>query len=194
MDRWTQVTVSLSRNVPAANLAAFEALLRTLILAASRQPGHLSAEIFRRAQSAGGRDYHIIYRFADLAALRAWERSPERQELAAQAEALATGEARQELTGMEAWFDLPPAAAPPRHVMALLTLAAIWPLVSVTLWAVTPYLAALPYLVRTAITSALLVLAMTYAVMPWVTRRLLPLIWRPSGQRPHLAAPPGTGE
>jgi hypothetical protein len=32
---------------------------------------------------------------------------------------------------MEAWFDLPPAAAPPRHVMALLTLAAIWPLVSV---------------------------------------------------------------
>jgi antibiotic biosynthesis monooxygenase (ABM) superfamily enzyme len=69
--------------------------------------------------------------FADLAALRAWERSPERQELAAQAEALATGEARQELTGMEAWFDLPPAAAPPRHVMALLTLAAIWPLVSV---------------------------------------------------------------
>jgi len=182
--RWTQVTVSLSRSVAPANVQSFEAAIRQLITAASRQPGHLSAQVLRGAHSPQGRNYHIIYRFEDLASLRAWDESPERLELAARAEALSIGQPRQELTGMEAWFDLPTAAAPPRHIMALLTLAAIWPLVSASPWIVGPLVAPLPYLLRTAITSALIVAAMTYAVMPWATRRLLPLIWRPAGLPP----------
>jgi uncharacterized protein len=92
---------------------------------------------------------------------------------------------------MEAWFDLPTAATPPRYVMALLTWLAIWPLVSVSPWVVGPWVAALPYWLRTAVTSATIVAAMTYVVMPWVTRRLLPVVWRPSSvasQQPPAAS------
>jgi len=191
MARWTQVTVSLSRSVPHANVQAFEAALRELIRAASRQPGHLSAEIFRGARSAHGRNYHIVYRFESIESLRAWDESPERADLAARAETLTTGQqAREELTGMEAWFDVPAAAAPPRHVMALLTWAAIWPLVSALPPVLAPLVDPLPYLLRTAITSALIVAAMTYAIMPWVTRRLLPLIWRPEAPAPPVRGSP----
>jgi len=183
MSSWTQVTVSLSRTVPQANVEAFEAAMRTLIRAASRRPGHLSAQVFRGARSAQGRHYHVVYRFETIESLRAWDESAERADLAARAEAFTTGErAREELTGMEAWFDLPPLATPPRSVMALLTWAAIWPLVSALPPVLAPAIAPLPYLLRTAITSAGLVALMTYAVMPWVTRRLLPVIWHPEAR------------
>jgi uncharacterized protein len=180
MGAWTQVAVSLSRTVPHANLEAFEAAVRQLIAAASRQPGHLSAEVFRGARTSHGRNYHIVYRFEDMASLRAWDESPERIELAARAEARGSGQPREELSGMEAWFDLPTAAAPPRYLMALLTLGAIWPLVSALPPLLAPWVASLPYLLRTAFTSAVIVAAMTYLIMPWVTRRVLPLIWHPS--------------
>jgi uncharacterized protein len=108
MSAWTQVTVSLSRSVPHANVQAFEAAVRQLIDAASRQRGHVSAEVLRGARTPHGRNYHIVYRFNDIASLRAWDESAQRIELAARAEALGTGPSREELTGMEAWFDLPP--------------------------------------------------------------------------------------
>ena len=54
--------------------------------------------------------------------------------------------------------------------MAVLTWIGIWPLVSAVLWFLTPDLMALPFLVRTAVNSAVLVLAMTYVVMPWLVR------------------------
>ena len=44
---------------------------------------------------------------------------------------LAINAGRHELTGMEAWFDLPPGLPPPaRFRIAILTLIGIWPLVS----------------------------------------------------------------
>ena len=84
---------------------------------------------------------------------------------------LAIDVGRRQLTGLEAWFDLPPGIpTPPRSRMALLTWIGIWPLVSMVLWLLAPHLNALPFLVRTAINSAILVLAMTYVVMPWLVR------------------------
>jgi uncharacterized protein len=54
--------------------------------------------------------------------------------------------------------------------MAALTWIGIWPLVSLTLWLVAPLYADLPFLLRTALTSLLLVGAMTYVVMPFLAR------------------------
>ena len=60
--------------------------------------------------------------------------------------------------------------------MALLTWVGIWPLVSLSLWLIAPHLAGLPFLLQTALNSALLVLALPYLVMPWLARLAAPLL------------------
>jgi uncharacterized protein len=164
------MAVVLSLQVPVDNIAAFDAVLRELIDAARRQ-GRISGEVLRGPPGPSGRFYHVVYRFADEASLRAWEASAERHTLAARAEALAAPAARSRLTGMEAWFDVPSGTrAPSRLRMAVLTWIGIWPLVSIVLWLVAPLYGDLPFLVRTALTSALLVGAMTWLVMPFLAR------------------------
>lgn len=171
------MAVVLSLNVPASNIAAFDAVLRELIDAA-RQKGRISGEVLRGPPGPSGRAYHVIYRFADEHSLRVWEASPERQALAARAEALAAQATRRQLTGMEGWFEVPSGThAPSRHRMAVLTWVGIWPLVTLTLWLVAPLYADLPLLVRTALTSVLLVCAMTYLVMPFLARKAERLLY-----------------
>ena len=171
--------VVLCLRVAAKNRVAFEAVLEELIEAARRK-GRVSGEVLRGPPSAASFTYYIIYRFADEASLRAWENSPERQELAGRARALADDATHQRITGLEAWFDIPALSqAPPRHRMAMLTWLGIWPLVSLVLWYIVPFYGQWPFLARTAATSAVLVVAMTYLVMPllaqvassWLYRR-----------------------
>jgi uncharacterized protein len=173
------VTVVLSRHVGSAHIPAFDAALQALMDAA-RKKGGVAADVLRGPPGPGGRNYHIIYRFPDEASLRAWDTSSERQLLAARAEALATGVARHEFTGLEAWFDIPAGSSPPsRHRMAVLTWVGIWPLVSLALWLVVPLYGGLPFLARTALTSVLLVGAMTYLVMPFLTKKAERWVYRP---------------
>lgn len=177
------VGVVVTRRVPESSAGAFEAALRELMQVASRQRGHLAGEVLRGPARLGGRDYHIVYRFADEASLRAWEVSPKRRALLARIEPLAEDAGRRELTGLEAWFDLPPGLPPPpRQRMAFLTWLGIWPLVSLVLWWLAPRLATLPFLIRTALSTAIVVLAMTYVVMPWLARLAAP--WLKPSARP----------
>ena len=169
------VSVVVSRRVAPDQGAAFEAALRELLDLAASQPGHRAGEVLRGQSASDGRDYHIVYRFADDASLRAWEAVPARRALVERIDKLAGEAGRRRLTGLEAWFDLPPGQAPPpRHRMALLTWVGIWPLVSLALWAVAPRLGSLPFLARTAFITALTVLAMTYVVMPRLARFAAP--------------------
>jgi uncharacterized protein len=171
------IGVVVSCRVQPGKAAAFEEGVRELIRAAARQPGRIAAEVLRGTAGAGGQEYHIVYRFADAATLEAWEASPERRALLARIAPLFQQTGRRALTGLEAWFDLPSGRPPPlRWRMALLTWLGIWPLVSLSLWLVVPRLMSVPFLLRTAINSALLVLAMTYVVMPWLARLAAPLL------------------
>jgi antibiotic biosynthesis monooxygenase (ABM) superfamily enzyme len=172
------IGVVVSARVQAARAAEFEEGLADLMRAAAARPGRISADVLRGTVGPGGRDYHVVYRFADEASLRDWEASPERRALLARIEPLFEEAGRRELTGMEAWFDLPRGApAPARWRMAVLTWLGIWPLVSLSLWLFAPHLAGLPFLLQTALNSALLVLAMTYVVMPWLAHRAAPLLY-----------------
>ena len=182
----SSIGVVVSCRVPPGKAAAFEAGVRELIRAAARQPGRIAAEVLRGTGGAGGQDYHIVYRFADAATLAAWEASAERRALLARIAPLFQQTGRRALTGLEAWFDLPGGRPPPpRWRMALLTWLGIWPLVSLSLWLIVPRLMSVPFLPRTAINSALLVLAMTYVVMPWLARLAAPLL------EPRAPAPRG---
>jgi antibiotic biosynthesis monooxygenase (ABM) superfamily enzyme len=167
------IAVVVTRRVRPADAPAFEALLHELIGIAERQPGHISGDVLRGPAGA----YHVLYRFEDEASLRRWEAVPERRALVAQIERLTTDGGRRELTGLEAWFDLPPGRpAPSRHRMALLTWLAIWPLVSLALKLLAPRLAGLPFLARTGLVTALVVATMTYVVMPPLARLAAPYL------------------
>jgi antibiotic biosynthesis monooxygenase (ABM) superfamily enzyme len=63
----------------------------------------------------------------------------------------------------------------------------IWPLVSLALWLLAPYLSVLPFLLRTATLSALIVLIMTYVVMPQLTKLAEPLL-RTDAEREDLSS------
>jgi uncharacterized protein len=172
------VATALTRRVAASNTTEFERRLHTLLRVAGSAPGQLQAEVLRGNRAGGLQDYHIIYRFENTETLREWEDSPVRLALAAQVDALATAAGGQRLTGLEAWFDLPPSttARPPRARMALLTWLGIWPLVTIALKSLAPRLNSLPLVLRTAVITGLLMLTMTYLVMPILVRLAAPLL------------------
>jgi uncharacterized protein len=177
------IGVVATRRVPMANVEAFETALGELKQIASKQPGQIACDVLRGAVHRGEREYFVIYRFADEALLHAWDASPERRALVGRIDALTTGRRRHELTGLEAWFDLPPGQLPPpRHRMAFVTWLGIWPLVSLALWLLAPYLVMLPFTLRTGTLSALVVLAMTYVVMPQLTKLAEPLLRTDAGR------------
>ena len=65
---------------------------------------------------------------------------------------------------------VPASMHPPRARMALVTWLGIFPTVSFFLYFVLPYLQGLPFLPRTALLTALIVMTMTWVVMPRLTR------------------------
>lgn len=77
-----------------------------------------------------------------------------------------------------------------RQRVALQTWLGIWPLVSLALWLVAPRLGMFPFLVRTALITALVVAAMSYLVMPGFARiaRTWPALRRRRGSAPRELA------
>ena len=141
-----------------------------IIAAAGRFPGFLGAGILRPQRV--GQDWHVVYRFADPAALERWEDSAVRADWLRRADDLVeeTGVAR--VSGLETWFSLPgrTAPAPPRWKMFLVTLTAIVPLVLLMNVAVLPLLDGWPLVLRTLVFSGALTALMTWVVMPRITR------------------------
>jgi uncharacterized protein len=169
------VTTTVSRRVKAGHEAAYEGFLAGIIHAAQAYPGYLGAEVFRPAP--GGDDqYRIIYRFDSAAHLRAWLDSAERAAWLRRAEPHVAGPLRtQVLTGLEGWFTLsaPPGLGPPPPAkMALVTWAAIFPLITLVVVGSAPLVGDWPLVARLAVTTAVTVALMTWVVMPRVTRLL----------------------
>lgn len=151
---------------------AYEDLVRGMLEASSRFPGYISAAVI--PPKSEGADFQIIQRFASQTDLDRWRNS---EECAIWHERLMpvveTEPEYRLLNGLEVWFapKLVPAGAPaPRWKMTVVSWLGIYPLVAICLWYVSPLLAGLPYLVRTAMITALVVVAMSYVVMPRLSR------------------------
>jgi antibiotic biosynthesis monooxygenase (ABM) superfamily enzyme len=165
----------ITRRVDRRQIERFETLLHELASQAINQAAADAVEVLRGASTPGWQDYHIVYRFADRDHLQAWEASASRRQLTTRLDELTMPARawRRELPGLEAWFDLGVSQPPPsRARVALLTYLGIWPLVSIALKFLGPDLSQLPFLAQTASITGLLVLTMTYAVMPLLTRLL----------------------
>ena len=65
----------------------------------------------------------------------------------------------------------PPGRAPPiRHRMALVTWLGAWAVISLILWALQPVMGSWPLLARTFVLSGLMVVTLTWGVLPALSR------------------------
>ncbi|MEU5217385.1 antibiotic biosynthesis monooxygenase [Streptomyces sp. NPDC020807] len=168
-----EVTLLIARRVEPGHEAAFEAWARGILETAAAFPGHLGYGLFR--SSGGEAPWFLVHRFRNAAACQAWQESPERASWFADCRGHHHIEiARRTLTGMETWFAKPGSTrpAPPRWKMAISATLAIYPLALLAGFLLTPHLTALPLVLSTAITAAVLNLLMTYVAMPSVSRIL----------------------
>jgi antibiotic biosynthesis monooxygenase (ABM) superfamily enzyme len=63
-----------------------------------------------------------------------------------------------------------PRVPPPRYKMALLTWPGAWGLITLILWLIGPAMATWPLPLRTLVISALMVLGLSWVVIPYLTR------------------------
>lgn len=173
-DQDEPVMVVVSRLVKRGKVDVFERWIRGIGNEALRFPGHQGINVIRPTDPARP-EYVVIFRFDRYSNLRCWVDSDERQMWLEKVEPLVVGPMKvKELSGMEGWVSLPGAAlvAPPRYKTAIATWFAIFPIsLALSAWVV-PRMLSVPLFPRTRAISACLVLLMTYAVMPAVTRLL----------------------
>jgi hypothetical protein len=170
----------------------FEEWLRGVTEEVKRFPGWRGATVLRPPSPTGASaDYVAVVRFDSSADLLRWENSTERADWLRLLEPFVTGlPTTRSASGLETWFQLSGQTAvvpPPRWKMAILVLAAIYPLVVIVtlmLGAIAdgrPYIGAsvtfgAEYLTRALLTAIILVILMTWVVMPGLshlTRRWL---------------------
>jgi antibiotic biosynthesis monooxygenase (ABM) superfamily enzyme len=171
IDQDGPVTVVVRHRVRPGKETEFEEWLRGISRAALKFEGCLGFNVIRPADP-GQPEYVVLFRFDTFAHLETWEASETRREWLEKVAPLTVHTPmRERHTGMEVWFT-PPAgrAQPPRYKMAIVTLLAIFPLISLVQLLLAPLLSHWPLLLRTLATSSLLVCLMTYVVMPLMTR------------------------
>jgi antibiotic biosynthesis monooxygenase (ABM) superfamily enzyme len=170
----TPLTTVIARRVRPGKEADFEDWLEGIIAVSTRFDGHQGVTVLRPAP--GSREYVLVVRWRDFEASRRWVESDERAAWLAKLEPLAEGEARvEEKCGLETWFTLRPEAPggpppPSRSKMAIMTLVAIYPLITILGYVLVPQLEDFPTALRTLVVCAILVPLMTWVVMPRMTR------------------------
>lgn len=151
---------------------AYEELIQAMFADAKKFPGYLAAEMIPPAQA--GDDYQIIQRFATEADLDRWNASSERAAWHERLHPVAEGDPEYRLLhGLDAWFAptaVPAHKPPPRWRMTVVSWMGIFPTVAFLLAFVGPLLAPFPFLLRTALLTALVAGLMSYVIMPRLTR------------------------
>ena len=173
------VTVSVTRHVDPSRSNEMLAWVQAGTSLAEKFDGFLGSGWVRPSEDSA--DWHMLYRFADVHSLAAWEASPQRAWWieAAQGRIEATRVERR--TGIEGWFDEPatvesmsaPPAAPPRWKQMVIIFMGFFPLSLAInyVMAHTP-LGDWPLPVRVFVSIVVMTPVMTYALLPWITRRM----------------------
>ena len=174
------VTVAITRRADPSRNAEMLAWVRAGTTLAEDFPGFLGVGWVRPV--LGSTEWHMLYRFADAAALHAWEESSQRQWWLSSAQGMVEHTRVERRTGIEGWFDPPqqhevddlagPPVAPPRWKQAVIIWLGFFPvslLAAVTLGSL---MAGQHVVVRTLVTTLCLTPLMTYLVLPQVTKAL----------------------
>jgi antibiotic biosynthesis monooxygenase (ABM) superfamily enzyme len=168
------VTVVVHRRIKEGSEDAFHAAMQTFTQFALSFPGHRGMQLLRLV--AGGRDYTVVARFASKEVRHAFTSTPEYATWQRRLGELTEGDPRiDELSGLEGWFasgDAPSLPKPGKVKMAVATFIGVFPVSTIVGVLVVPYIQQLPMLLVNAIVAALIVILLTWVVMPIVTRLL----------------------
>lgn len=173
MEENEPITVIVSRRVKPDKLAEFELLTEEMTARASRFSGYLGATLFKPSSSIDP-EYRLMFKFRDLSSLKSWEASPERAEILGKIEGLLISHTeREQVSGLITWFTMPssnPLTPPPRYKMTLISWLGLYPAVTFIFWLFGPWLANVPLLIRTFMVTAVVIVLMTYCLMPFMTK------------------------
>jgi antibiotic biosynthesis monooxygenase (ABM) superfamily enzyme len=175
------VKIVMERRVPPDAQPRFDGWVKRLIGAACERGGVEGSSVLRAGATG---DYFILLRFVSHAQLRRWQESSELAALLREADTFSVSvEESQVKTGLETWFTLPgvpaPRTAPPKWKMALVTWLALLPQVIILAVVLGPL--RLPFLVGTAVSTAIPVAMLTWVVMPNLTRLLYAWLYAQPG-------------
>lgn len=169
------VSVVVRRRIDPGRAQDFETWLAGVIEVASSFEGHQGAQVLR-PENPATQDYVLLFRFATPVQLRAWKTSDTAGTWLKKAEAFTRDLHIQKLTGLEFWFRVPGAAIgrrpPPRPKMVVATVVGLYPLILFVAPVLAGALGPLPRPLAVLVSTFIMVLLMTYAVMPMVTRAL----------------------
>lgn len=176
------VTAVFTHRIYPGKEVEYEQWVKGISQAAATFEGYAGISVLR--PSKGDRaEYVSILRFDHYHNLKIWMESDIRQEWLANAKALTQADLHtQTLTGLEAWFTLPGQpvrSPPPRYKMAILTWISVYGLLMLLGFTLAPLLATLPSFIRTLIISAIMVILITYVVMPRLTRLSAKWLFKP---------------
>jgi uncharacterized protein len=172
----------VSRTIKPGCEAAFEAAMREFAAICSAWPGHQELRFLKDNSNPGA--YTVVTSYVDEASRRAFTSSPVYQEWMERLAPLSDGPLKiVEHHGLAGFFPTPGSAGPPRWKMALVTFAGVWPLSTLVGRWVRPLF---PAAVQGAATSALIVVCLTWFVLPFLTRAARPWLFPASkGSNAH---------
>ena len=194
IDKDGPVTVVVTRIAKRDKIREFEEWMDGIIHEAMKFEGHMGVNVIRPSDLSNP-EYIIIFRFNTFENLARWENSKARREWLTKSKEVAEGEpVIEKQTGLEIWFTPRSSSggsikgnkasstttttaapiAPPRYKMAIVITAVIFILVSILLPQIRQLTTGLHIHLSTFIGVAIMVLLMTYVIMPLLTRLLRP--------------------
>jgi len=165
------VTVLVNREIPRSAEKQFTKTLGELLQDFDRFPGTSGSMVFRRETGADV-EFSILQRFAKSSDHEAWLKSSQFPAWVSEiAPATPSRDHIHRYSGMESFFVSARAPdAPPRWKMALILMIAVYPMSLVVSHWFAPLLSKMSLFTGSLLTSVIMVLVMTYVLVPILTR------------------------
>jgi uncharacterized protein len=165
------IHIAITRPVRPGCEDEFQQELREFLQASFAHGGVLGASLLTPPDSSS-REFGILRTFADEKERDAFYESPMFKAWDERAKALTEGPPKyRELHGLEAWFRSPH-VPPPRWKMAIVTFAGVYAVTTPLGLVVGPVLDSWPLPLRNAVFNVIVVVCLTWLVMPLLTRVL----------------------
>ncbi|MEE3716049.1 antibiotic biosynthesis monooxygenase [Tumidithrix elongata RA019] len=172
-DEDSQVTAIISHVVKLGREKGYEEWFHGIATDARRFKGHLGISAIRPHDHIHP-EYVAILKFDRYNNLKIWLESDVRRDWIERLQPLIEKpESIQTMVGLEAWFSLPNQpfkSPPPRYKMALVTWLGVFFTLMILSNLLAPLLSGLPIWLNQLITTGLVVLCLTYAIMPRLTQ------------------------
>ena len=167
------IHVAITRRVRPGCEAEFQVALREFFQTSFAHGGVLGATMIAPPPGSDSREFGILRTFADEKERDDFYASPIFKAWEAKCQPLTEKDSlsARPLHGLEAWFRSPH-SAPPRWKMALATFIGVFPVAVILTQTIGPVIQEWPFVIRNAVFNACVVVLLTWAVMPLITRAL----------------------